>query len=603
MHLTVARLSTVFGSVVCLALVVLAATSLKVQRDVGIGGPSFERLIEHKDLVADILPPPAYIIEAYLEARLAQDDPAGPGAHAQRLAVLRRDYAARIAYWRDDPKVSNALQTALIEGADPPAQAFWKELETVYLPALSAGDRETAAASWSRLTMSYQAHRTAIDKAVLMANEDLVSAQAAAQAKGRSGQSLGLGVALFTGLVVIGLSVLLRRRVVAPLQELVRHMTAMTKGDYERQPPYLGRADEIGSVASALEVFRLSALERRAAREQQEAERAERRSEQEAAAADAQASNEQRRAIMASLGAGLSALAGGDLSARLDQAFPPQYESLRHDLNATAESLAAAIAAISEASQGVSTSAEQIGAAADELSRRTEAAAGSLEETAAALDEITATVKGSAQGSAEAASAASEARSEVEQSGVVMTQAVQAMDSIVESSARIGQIIGVIDEIAFQTNLLALNAGVEAARAGDAGKGFAVVASEVRALAQRSAAAAKEIKDLIAAGEGHVASGVALVTDTEGRLGSILKKVSRIDALVSQLSRGVEEQSLGLQQVNVAVNEMDRMTQQNGALAEQANAAAAGLKSQARGLDGMMGRFKLTDDADSRAAA
>src|SRR5690606_13221901 len=216
--------------------------------------------------------------------------------------------------------------------------------------------------------------------------------------------------------------------------------------------------------------------------------------------------------------------------------------------------------------------------------------------------EITATVNRTADGARQASRVVQTARNEAEASGAVVSDAVAAMTAIEQSSNQIGAIIGVIDEIAFQTNLLALNAGVEAARAGDAGRGFAVVASEVRALAQRSADAAKEIKTLITASGRQVEQGVALVGQTGQALGRIVAEVAEIDGLMSEISASAQEQATGLQQVNTAVNQMDQVTQQNAAMVEESTAASHSLSQEADALAASVARFR-TGHASSSASA
>jgi methyl-accepting chemotaxis protein len=291
------------------------------------------------------------------------------------------------------------------------------------------------------------------------------------------------------------------------------------------------------------------------------------------------------------IGGGLVELARNNLTHRIDADFDPAFAKLRDDFNGAVERLQTAMSAIASAAQGVGAGSDEIARASDDLSRRTEQQAASLEETAAAVDQITATVKRSAEGAKRATHAAATARADAERSGAVMGDAIAAMGEIEQSSGQITQIIGVIDEIAFQTNLLALNAGVEAARAGDAGRGFAVVAQEVRALAQRSAEAAKEIKTLIASSSEQVQRGVRLVGDTGQALDAILAKVSEIDALIAEIALSSQEQATGLTQVNTAVNQMDQVTQQNAAMVEQSTAAAANLKAESMGLRRLVGQF------------
>ena len=289
----------------------------------------------------------------------------------------------------------------------------------------------------------------------------------------------------------------------------------------------------------------------------------------------------------------LSALSEGDLTVRLGADFPQAYRKLGEDFNAAVNRLETVIGEISTHTSAMQTGATEISQAADDLSRRTEQQAASLEETAAALDEITATVKRTAEGARQAGAAVTTAQEEAEQSGDVVARAVAAMGDIERSAGQISQIIGVIDEIAFQTNLLALNAGVEAARAGDAGRGFAVVASEVRALAQRSADAAKEIKALISASTTQVAAGVGLVDQTGAALRSIIEGVSEIHHLMSEISASAQEQATGLQQVNTAVNQMDQVTQQNAAMVEESTAASHSLSQDSQHLASLVGRFRI----------
>ncbi len=311
-----------------------------------------------------------------------------------------------------------------------------------------------------------------------------------------------------------------------------------------------------------------------------------------AAEAERAARAEEQARVVRGLADGLGELAGGNLTARIDQPFPGEYEKLRSDYNSAMASLQEAMKTIVVNAGGIRTGAGEISQASDDLSRRTEQQAASLEETAAALDEITATVRKTADGSKQANSVVATARSDAESSGQVVQEAVAAMAEIEKSSNQISQIIGVIDEIAFQTNLLALNAGVEAARAGEAGRGFAVVASEVRALAQRSSEAAKEIKGLISASSQHVGTGVELVGEAGKALQGIVTKVNEISGLVSEIAASAQEQATALAEVNTAINQMDQVTQQNAAMVEESTAASHSLTQEADELMHLISRFQ-----------
>ena len=296
--------------------------------------------------------------------------------------------------------------------------------------------------------------------------------------------------------------------------------------------------------------------------------------------------------MIESLGKGLSALADGDLLYRIDAPFPARSEVLKTDFNRSISRLEETVTGVLGSVRGIDSGAGEISQASDDLSRRTEQQAASLEETAAALDEITVTVRKTAEGATQAATVTSGARQSAEASGAVVMNAVQAMQKIEDGSRQISQIVGVIDEIAFQTNLLALNAGVEAARAGESGRGFAVVASEVRALAQRSAEAAKEIKTLISASSLQVGQGVSLVGETGKALQSIVAKVAEIDTVISAISASAQEQATGLAEVNSAVNQMEQVVQQNAAMVEESTAAAHSMKSETGELAQLMAGFR-----------
>jgi methyl-accepting chemotaxis protein len=293
------------------------------------------------------------------------------------------------------------------------------------------------------------------------------------------------------------------------------------------------------------------------------------------------------------IGAALADLAAGDLQRRITEPLQIEVDQLRTDYNLAVDRLQESMQRVRQSSAAIKNGTEEIRTAADDLSARTERQAASLEETAAALDEVTAAVKSTSENAGRARAVVDAAKADAEVSAVVVRKAVGAMRAIESSSQQISQIIGVIDEIAFQTNLLALNAGVEAARAGDAGRGFAVVASEVRALAQRSAEAAKEIKALISTSAEQVGQGVDLVVETGDVLDKIIAQVSEINVSVATIASSAKEQANGLDGVNKSVNEMDRVTQQNAAMVAETTSAARALSDQTSALNEQVEQFRL----------
>jgi methyl-accepting chemotaxis protein len=395
---------------------------------------------------------------------------------------------------------------------------------------------------------------------------------------------VGLASAAFVG-----------RTTAKPLALLRDVMLRLAGGDLAADVPALARADEIGQMAQAVATFKQAGLDRvrleREAVAHREANEAERRSNETERAAGAR----EQAKVVAALARGCERLSAGNLTFRIAEEFPPAYQKLKDDFNAAIAQMQRAVGVISTTTRDIRANAGEMSKASSDLSRRTEQQAETLEETAAALSEITQTVKAAAESARRAREVVVAADGDAKKGAVVVKQAVAAMDGIAKSAQQITQIIGVIDEIAFQTNLLALNAGVEAARAGDAGRGFAVVASEVRALAQRSAEAAKEIKGLISASTAQVGHGVELVAETGAALERIMAQVADVNAVIAGIAAGAKEQSTGLDEVNVALGRMDQVTQQNAAMVQQSTATSRSLSHETMELSRLVDQFEIDD--------
>jgi methyl-accepting chemotaxis protein len=392
-----------------------------------------------------------------------------------------------------------------------------------------------------------------------------------------------LGLCVGVVLVVTGIS--------RPIGNMRASILGMADGKLDTPVYGCDRVDEIGDIGKAVEAFRQQILRNVSEREAAEARRIadEARARRELDEAIAQ----ERDLVSRSIGAGLAHLAAQDLTYRIGGSLPSAYSQLQSDFNAAMTALQQALASVMSTSGSIGTGSREITISADDLARRTEQQAASLEQTAAALDHITTAGRKTAEGAQHARDVVATASLDAEKAGVVVRQTVDAMGSIETSAGQINQIIGVIDEIAFQTNLLALNAGVEAARAGEAGRGFAVVASEVRALAQRSATAAKEIKTLISTSTSQVTEGVALVAETGEALQRILLQVNDIKQVVHDITDGVHQQASGLNEINTAINHMDQITQQNAAMVEETTAANHALAAEAARLAALVSQFKL----------
>ncbi|WP_225029793.1 methyl-accepting chemotaxis protein [Xinfangfangia pollutisoli] len=364
--------------------------------------------------------------------------------------------------------------------------------------------------------------------------------------------------------------------IMAPVERLRGALAQVAAGDFSIRIGAITRNDDIGAIARDIDMLTEAVSQAMARQQELQAE---------------------SQMVIAALGQGLRDLAQGDLTRRITDGFGAEYEPLRQDFNDTMGRLAAMIADLVRAGDAIHRMSDDISRASGELSQRTESQAATLEETAAALEQLTSSVRSASENAQEVEQAMVNAKLEAEQSGRIVAGAVSAMTEIENSSGQIAQIIGVIDDIAFQTNLLALNAGVEAARAGEAGKGFAVVASEVRALAQRSSQAAKEIKTLIGASTDHIHRGVEQVNATGTALTTVLDQVARMAELVSNIAQGAVEQSQGLTEINTGVSALDRVTQQNAGMADKVGSASQMMNREAGTLAEVVARFRVDDTA------
>ncbi|QCI96945.1 HAMP domain-containing methyl-accepting chemotaxis protein [Agrobacterium larrymoorei] len=604
MKLSISAIVTATGIALVAGVILTLLTGAEALNRLKVNGPIYQQIVDSKDLIADILPPPLYVIETYALANESALHPDTIAANTARISELKAQYQERREYWKGTTLPAN-LKAKLQDDVLIKGDAFWKELETGALPALASQDASKILASMTGLRTRFHAHEEAVNQLVDMGNIYGKQMETYAASETSFLQTASYSLCAILILLCIGSTLFLRRRAIRPLVQMTSAMTKMAGGDLKDEPPHLTRADEIGAMAKALAVFRNAGL----AKERLEAEaedsriltEQEREQRERERLADAQA----LRFAIEQLGGGLNQLSNGNLSRTLDRPFDPRFETLRSDFNASLVTLRATLQDVLSETGLLNHQGQEMRDGANNLSRRTEQQAAALEETAAALEEVTSTVKTSVSRVDDTRDLVKEARRSAVHSSTVVGNAISAMNRIESASGEIGSIIGVIDDIAFQTNLLALNAGVEAARAGEAGKGFAVVAQEVRELAQRSANAAREIKGLIGKSSEEVAEGVNLVQSTGTALSQIEEVVSRIDLNIDSIATAAREQSVGLQEISASVNSLDQMTQQNAAMVEETNATTQALADAAVSLATLVGRFNIDSNGgaiEKRAA-
>ncbi|SDR56437.1 Methyl-accepting chemotaxis protein [Rhizobiales bacterium GAS191] len=545
-------------------------------------------------------------------ANAASDLEDGDGEKLRRTVAETRGAELRYRLVQDDlasgdfeVKVGR-VERALAQAPLPPDifAALTEKLTTYQAAFAKWGETSMALTRVSDpLRQRFDAIATAVPQLMDLAVQSEHGAmQQLEAARTRTTTLIGSSIALVF-LVSITLSLIVGRSIVGPIVALTGAMRRLAMRDTTLEVPGLTQKDEIGDMARTVAVFRDNAVALSQAETEKQhgdatAEEDRRRNEIERA----RIAQEQEGAVYA-IGVGLEHLSEGDLTYRIGEAFAPEYRKLKDDFNAAIDRLAETMAVIAGNTQAIRSDTGDISQAAADLSNRTEQQAASLQQTAATLDMITNAVRLTAEEARRTQGVVGTAKASAERSGQVMAEAVAAMGGIESSAREISQIIGVIDEIAFQTNLLALNAGVEAARAGEAGRGFAVVATEVRALAQGSAKAAKEIKTLIAMSSTQVGRGVELVGETGRALQDIVSQVIEANGLVSKIAASAQEQASGLQQVNAAVNQMDQVTQQNAAMVEETTAASQALAQGAEDLGSLIAKFRTGADAQDHSRA
>ncbi|MGJ4927196.1 methyl-accepting chemotaxis protein [Bradyrhizobium sp. HKCCYLS2038] len=502
MRLSISAIIAVFGLVLALGFGAVVMTSAYALRELKVGGPLYSKIKLGNDLVADILPPPEYVLEAYLEATLALRNPKNADEHVKKLAQLKKDYEDRKTFWAGSA-LEPDLKTLLVDRSDAEVRKFWQAAEGELVPALRAGDMTKADAAYARLSGAYAAHRAFIDVLVEKANKlnSDIEAQAADQDRSISvvvwtvaGIVLALVVGGMTGLVM---------GVVRPLSRMTGLMRRIATGELSADIPYSQRGDEIGAMARALSIFKKNALENGELRDKQERDRAE------AEQVKKKAMLEMADVIERETGTSVEAAAG---ASRQVEAVASGLSDLAHELSSDAQSVAAASEQSLANAQTVSAASEQLSSAIREISSQV----------------------------ARASTITKSAVTGREKAKSTMMSLTKAVDKIAEVSNLIGG-------IAEQTNLLALNATIEAARAGDAGRGFAVVAAEVKSLSDQTAKSTEEISRLI----GEVQTTTQATIDVVEGIGS---QIAEIDEVAASIAAAMEEQHAATQEISRSVH-------------------------------------------------
>jgi methyl-accepting chemotaxis protein len=530
--------------------IVMLATTYFALRTLKVGGDLYGQIVLGKDLLADILPPPEYIIEPYLEATLALDDPASMAQHRERLTALRKDYDARHDYWIPQ-QFDEDLRALLVEGAHGPAMRFWDITEKTFLPALEKGDMTTAREAYAEMRQAYGAHRAKIDEIVQGATQFVSATEAKAASRDFWWMS---AVALVSGLMLLVLVVCavgLDKRLVTPLVRITAAMGELARGNFDVVLPGIGRDDEIGGIAAAVEEFKTKAAEK-AMRDAEEGRAAE----------------TQRKSAMLKLA--------------------DQFQS-----------------AVGSIIETVASASSKLETAASTLSNTAETTLQLSGMVAAASDQTSVNVQGVAAASEQLSSTVTEISRQVQESSTVASQAVEQAQKtnekvaeLSQSAHRIGHVIDLINNIAGQTNLLALNATIEAARAGEAGKGFAVVAQEVKALATQTSKATDEIGTQIAsmqAATEHAVEAIHEITATISKINEIAVTISSAveqqGASTREISRNVLEAAKGTAEVASSITDVSNGASETGTASSQVLISARALSGESRNLKTEVEKF------------
>jgi methyl-accepting chemotaxis protein len=555
-RLTISRAIAAFGALAAAGFTAIVLTSTVSLNQLQVGGPLYTKIKLGNDLVADILPPPEYVIEAYLEATLALREPASVAAHRERLVQLKKDYDERRDYWSKSD-LTPAIKTMLVETSDTEVRKFWSGVERDLLPALAAGNAAAAAKSYGDITTAYLAHRAVIDDIVKRTNDENAATEAEAAASVRF-FSIALWCVSALVFLIVGGGVLgVGFGVIRPITAMTQVMKRLAQGELGVSVPSLSRKDEVGDMAKAVEVFKENAL---------------------------------RVKDMETERAALKERSEGDRRAEMSR--------VARDFEAT----------IGQIIKFVSSASSDIEAAASTLSRSAEATEALSTTVASTSEKSAANVNSAAAASEEMANSVSEIGRQVTEAQRITHAAVdqaaqtnRRVATLSQAAGKIGEVVKMITAVAEQTNLLALNATIEAARAGEAGRGFAVVASEVKALSAQTAKATDEIAIQITQMQAATEDSVAAIQE----IGTTIARISEISAAIAaaveqqgastqEIARNVLEAASGAKQVASSIAQVTHGAVDTGAKAQQVHGSAGALLNESQRLSLEVDRFIAT---------
>jgi len=553
LRLSISRAIVVFGLLTTLGLGAVIATSLYAVTELKVGGPLYTQIKLGNDLVADILPPPEYVIEAYLEATLAMQDGAPLASHRARLVQLKKDYDERHDYWVAS-ELTPDIKTKLVDRSDREVKRFWSLVFDALLPALESGDQRTAMTSYAQTSTAYSAHRAIIDDIVKQTNDANAETERAAFERVNVFNIVMWTVSIVVFLIIGGGLLGVGFGVIRPMRDMTAVMKRLADGDLETSIPALNRGDEVGAMARAVHVFKEHMIQVEELRSEQIAskERAE----------------DERKAVVQRL-AGEFELAVGQIVDTVS-ASSSQLESSANGLAATAGR-----------TQQLTVS---VGAASEQASANVQSVASAAEQMSSSVNEISRQVH-------EASHIAAEAVGQIEDTN-------ERVGELSQAAAKISDVVALINTIAGQTNLLALNATIEAARAGEAGRGFAVVASEVKALAEQTAKATGEISQQIASIQSATTQSVDAITAITGTINrmseiasTIASAVEEQGAATQEISRNVQQAAQGTMQVSSNITDVQRGASETGSASAQVLTSAQLLAQDSTRLKTEVGKF------------